>query len=60
MSRADTVVLLCHGCCCGTRAKHFKVNRDQQEQILEAATDTHRGVEEGDDPRTINGCAAAA
>jgi len=40
-------------------AKHLKVNGDQQEHILEAATGTHRGVEEGDNPRTINGCAAA-
>lgn len=45
MSKADTVVLLCRGCCCGTRAKHPKVDHDRQEQILAAAADTHPGVE---------------
>lgn len=42
--RHDTVVLLCRGCCCGTRAKHPKVDHDDQERLLEAAADAMPGV----------------
>jgi predicted metal-binding protein len=45
MTQPDTVVLLCRGCCCGTRAKHPRVDHDRQERFLEAAADTHPGVE---------------
>jgi predicted metal-binding protein len=43
--RAGTVVLLCRGCCCGTRDKHPKVDHDAQEHHLETAADAHPGVE---------------
>lgn len=45
MSRPDTVVLLCRRRCCGTGDKHPKVDHDRQEELLEAAADTHPGVE---------------
>jgi predicted metal-binding protein len=47
-SHADdrrTVVLLCRGCCCGTRAKHPQVDHEAQEQLLETAAEQHPGVE---------------
>jgi len=43
--RPDTVVLLCRGCCCGTRDKHPKTDHDRQERLLEVAADAHPGVE---------------
>ncbi len=43
--RSGLVVLLCRGCCCGTRAKHPKVDHDAQERALETAADGHPGVE---------------
>jgi len=45
VSGSDVVVLLCRGCCCGTRDKHPQVDHDQQEQVLEAAADAHPGLE---------------
>jgi predicted metal-binding protein len=32
-----TVVLLCRGCCCGTRAKHPRTDHDAQQLALEDA-----------------------
>ena len=43
--RSGTVVLLCRGCCCGTRNKHPKVDHDGQERVLTEAADTQFGVE---------------
>ncbi|MCW2675209.1 MAG: hypothetical protein JWR70_249 [Modestobacter sp.] len=40
-----TVVLLCRGCCCGTHAKHPRVDHDAQQLALEDATATHPDVE---------------
>ncbi|MCW3101393.1 MAG: hypothetical protein JWL77_7011 [Chthonomonadaceae bacterium] len=40
-----TVVLLCRGCCCGTRAKHPNVDHDEQEQLLEQAAADGADVE---------------
>lgn len=34
-----TVVLLCRGCCCGTAAKHPRVDHDTQQLALEDAAD---------------------
>ena len=45
MNGPDPVVLLCRGCCCGTRDKHPKVDHDRQEEALLAAAETHPGVE---------------
>jgi len=42
--RSGTVVLLCRGCCCGTRERHPKVDHDTQERALETAADAHPGV----------------
>ena len=42
---ADTVVLLCRGCCCGTSAKHPQVDHEAQEDALREAADAHPGVE---------------
>jgi predicted metal-binding protein len=39
------VVLLCRGCCCGTRAKHPRVDHDDQQLTLEDAAAAHPGVE---------------
>jgi predicted metal-binding protein len=40
-----TVLLLCRGCCCGTRDKHPRVDHETQEQVLESAADRAPGVE---------------
>jgi predicted metal-binding protein len=40
-----TVVLLCRGCCCGTRAKHPRVDHDTQQLTLEEAAAAHPAVE---------------
>jgi predicted metal-binding protein len=47
MSRSGpaTVVLLCRGCCCGTQAKHPRVDHDTQQLTLEHAAAAHPGVE---------------
>lgn len=39
-----TVVLLCRGCCCGTAAKHPRIDHDDQQLALEAAADAHPDV----------------
>ena len=43
--RAETVVLLCRGCCCGTAAKHPGVDHDDQRDRLEAAASQDHRVE---------------
>lgn len=43
--RPRTVVLLCRGCCCGTRTKHPHVDHDAQERLLEAAAEPQPEVE---------------
>ena len=45
MSHPDTVVLLCRGCCCGTRDKHPNVDHDAQELRLEETAAAQPGVE---------------
>jgi predicted metal-binding protein len=40
-----TTVLLCRGCCCGTRKKHPGVDHEAQEDALRAAADGHPDVE---------------
>jgi hypothetical protein len=42
---ARTVVLLCRGCCCGTRAKHPRVDHDAQQEALLAAAAATEDVE---------------
>jgi len=42
--RLGTVVLLCRGCCCGTRERHPKVDHETQERRLETAADAQPGV----------------
>lgn len=37
-------MLLCRGCCCGTRVKHPKVDHETQERRLETAADSHPGA----------------
>ena len=39
------IVMLCRGCCCGTRHKHPKVDHEGQEQALEFAAGAQPGVE---------------
>ena len=43
--RPGTVVLLCRGCCCGTRDKHPNVDHDRQERVLIEAADAQPAVE---------------
>ena len=43
--RPGTVVLLCRGCCCGTRNKHPKVDHDSQERVLIEAAGTQPGLD---------------
>ena len=43
--RSGTVVLLCRGCCCGTRDKHPKVDHDSQERVLTEAAATQPGLD---------------
>ena len=43
-ARQEAIVLLCRGCCCGTRAKHPRVNHDAQQRALEDAAADHPGV----------------
>ena len=43
--RLGTVLLLCRGCCCGTRDKHPQVDHDSQERVLTDAIDTQPGME---------------
>ena len=42
---AATVLLLCRGCCCGTTAKHPRVDHDAQQEALSAAAEQHPDVE---------------
>ncbi len=39
-----TTVLLCRGCCCGTAAKHPRLDHDAQQDLLEAAADARPDV----------------
>ena len=43
-AQPGTVVLLCRGCCCGTAAKHPRVDHDGQQLALEDAAESHPGV----------------
>lgn len=41
----EAVLLLCRGCCCGTRSKHPRTDHDAQVEALEAAAAAAPGVE---------------
>jgi predicted metal-binding protein len=43
--RPDTTLLLCRGCCCGTTAKHPRIDHDAQVEALEDAVAQAPGVE---------------
>jgi hypothetical protein len=44
-ARQGTVVLLCRGCCCGTHAKHPRIDHEAQADALDDAARTHPDVE---------------
>lgn len=45
MGSRETVVLLCRGCCCGTRARHPRTDHDAQQDALEQAAAGTKGVQ---------------